>query len=215
MNFSLTSFVSLSSACSQYYIDNSAPVKLTLLGPESHCELEAIQDPKLKETVAKVGIGLCSHLKAIYDPQLKAVLVKVGSAFERKERGLDVFFNVHHHFTPSEAIDNKDSDTRIDEEHTRQVHDIFAFVKTAINEQTNGNLSLDLTDVAKLTVSKAEDVGFLCSSRRAYELEVRLSEKAVEAAKKSGIVFQKTYGFAPQPAGTRTFAVGVGQDSIF
>lgn len=191
MSFALTSHMTLQAAIRQYYIDSDAPVRLGLYGDQSYCNLMVIHDPKLKE-----------------------ILAKVGTAFE-KANG-NTFFNVQHKFTPTEATDSKSSgacDDQIDEDHGKQVQDIFVFVKADMAKQTGGKLALELTEVTRLVVKKGEDRSFMMEPHRAYELEVGISDKALIAAEKSGLVFRK-YG-GPQPTNEPAYILGVGQSSIF
>jgi len=192
MSFALTSHMPLQAATRQYLINSDAPVSFTLHGPTSYC-----------------------YLKGIQSPQLKELLAKVGSAFEKTAWG--IFFNVTHTFTPTEATDSKsnqnlDDQVNKDLDNQVQVQNIFACVKTAIAEQTDGTLALDLTDVTRLVVQKAEDRSFPMGPHRAYKLGITISEKAVEAAEKSGLVFRK-YGHS-LPTDERVYVLGVGQTSL-
>jgi hypothetical protein len=191
MGFALTSHMTLQAAIGQYFVDCDAPVGLTLHGPNSYC-----------------------YLKGIQSSQLKAILSKVGDVFE-KNKG-NTFFNVCHTFTPVEATESKSSgndDDQIDKNHTTEVRDIFAFVKTAVSEQTSDQLTLDLADVNRLVVQKAVDRSFLMGPHQAYELEVTIPEKTVEAAEKSGLIFRK-YGLS-QPSDEPAYVLGVGQHALF
>jgi hypothetical protein len=187
MSFALRSHMTLQAAISQYPIDCDAPVGLTLYGQNSYC-----------------------YLKGIESSQLKAILSKVGDVFERDEG--NTFFNVSHTFAPVKPTESKSSgneDDQIDKNCTTAVRDIFPFVKTAVSDQTNGQLTLDLTDANKLVVGKAVDRSVLMRPRQAYELGVTIPEKTVEAAEKSGLIFRE-YGF-PQSSGKLVYALGVGQ----
>ena len=195
MSFALTSRITLGAQIKQYTINDNGPVNLTLYGSESYCDLKAVQNPQLKE-----------------------VLAKVGAAFEEKA-GWN-FFNVDHTFTPTEATDNKSSEDNEDLDNRAQVKGIFAFVKAAIAGQTNGMMALDLTDVTRLDVHKAEDRHGVIrrhehrlAPHRTFELGVRISEKATEAAEKSGLIFRE-YAKAAS-ADSTAFALGVGQTSLW
>ena len=171
MTFTLTSHISIKAAISQCVVPDDAPVSLSLSGPNSYCFLKAIQKPELKE-----------------------LLLKVGAAFEKKERC--AFFLVNHTFTPTEATKSKSNENLGDQvnedlENQVQVKDIFAFVKGVITEQTDDKLALDLTDVTRLVVQKVEDRSFIMGPHRTYTLQITISEKSVEMAEKSGLVFRK------------------------
>jgi hypothetical protein len=125
-------------------------------------------------------------------------------------------FNVCHTFTPVKATDSKscgNDDDQIDKNHNTELRDIFAFIKTAVSEQTNDQLTLDLTDVNRLVVEKAVDRSFLMGPHQAYELKISIMEKTVEAAEKSGLIFQK-YG-PSQPSDKPVYALHVGQRPFF
>lgn len=144
-------------------VDNKAPVRLSLVGPNrSYCHLKGIEDPKLKE-----------------------VLAKVMDAFEKNIRAF--FFDVTHIFTPTES---KSSDDRIAEDLNSQILSIFTFARTAVAGQTGDKLQLQVTDITKFIVEKAEDGGFL-PPHRAYELNLVLTEKAVKTARELGLVFRE------------------------
>lgn len=142
-------------------------------------------------------------LKAIQDPKLKEVLSAVGIEFERSKR--NTFFNFSHTFTST-------AKNEIHRTNDNQVVDIFDFVNTAVNTQTNGQLILDLADMTKLVVSKGEDRSFQ-PAHQAYELSIEISEKAVETAKKSGLVFKENVSSLPE--GTVAYIQHVGQNGLF
>ena len=191
MSFALTSHMTLEAEIYQYSVDWDAPVRLTLYGLNSYCDLKGIQNS-----------------------YLKAILSKVGDVFE-KSKG-STFFNVCHTFTPVEATESKSSendDDQIDKNHITEVSDVFEFVKAAVSEQTNDQVTLDLTDVNRLVVQKAVDSSFLMEPHQAYELVVTIPEKTVEAAEKSGLIFRK-YGLS-LPSDEPAYILGVGQQSLF
>ena len=177
-NYELNSFIPLQASTSQYDIDHNAPIKLTLHGSRSCCHLRAIQEPKLKEILANVGIE-----------------------FERVKE--NKFFNFIHTFLPTETSESNKGNSDL-------VKDIFVFVKEAINNQTNGKLTLDLTDMTQLVVQKAED-RTTQPPCRAYELVINLSEKAVETAEKSGLIFREYLSFQPQRSEDIPYILGVGE----
>lgn len=179
MSFDLKSHVTTAASCSQYHIDDLAPVKLVLFGSNSYC-----------------------YLKAIQNPQLKEILSKVGAEFERSKN--NVFFNFSHTFTPTEKNESS-------KENDDQVSEIFEFINTEVHAQTGSKLTLDLDDMTQLTVEKAE-YRSRKQTYRAYEMGIRLSEKTVETAKKSGLVFREYYTSPPE--GTIVYAMGVGQTSF-
>lgn len=171
----------------------------------SHTQLEAACRQYLIDYEAPVRLTLHGprsycYLKAIEDPKIKEILVNVGIAFERAQG--NTFFNFIHTFRP---IETKESNR----ENNDLVKDTFAFIKTAVNDQTQGQLNLELTDMTKLVVKKAEDRSFIVT-RRAYELDVEISEKAVETAEKSGLVFREYLSSLPK--GVTAYALGVGEN---
>jgi hypothetical protein len=146
------------------------------------------------------------YLQPISDPSLKAALDNVGVAFERTHH--NAFFNFSHTFTPTgKSIDSTNETDMF-------VGQIFAFVKTAVAAQTNSKLNLNLGDMTKLVVGKAEDRGgFFIDTKRAYNLSVGISQETVErATKEAGLTFENY--LTSTPPGTRVFGLGVGQDKI-
>lgn len=86
MTFYLRSHTSLQSNTSHYPIETDAPVRLYLQGNSGYCKLNDIQNPQLKEVLAKVGKKFKDALQC-------------------------TFFNVHHIFRPSNeegSIEDKD-----------------------------------------------------------------------------------------------------------
>jgi hypothetical protein len=170
----------------------------------SHTSLEAALSQYYIDSEASVRLTLHGprsycDLKAIQDPKIKEILVNVGIEFERAQGNR--FFNFTHTFRPIETRENN-------RENDNLVKDTFAFINAAINDQTNGKLTLNLTDITKLIVKKAEDRSFIVP-RRAYELEIEVSEKAVTTAEKSGLVFREYVSSLPKS--TTAYVLGIGE----
>lgn len=173
----------------------------------SHTDEEAICSQYSINTNAPVQLTLSGPrsyclLTAIQDPTLKETLSKVGIQHERTRN--NTFFNFSHTFTPTEKNESlKDNDTH--------VVDIFEIVNSAVNAQTNGKLVLDLSDITALVVKKGEDRSFT-PAHCAYELSIKMSEQAVETAKKSGLTFNEFISSCPK--GTEMWVMRAGQKGI-
>lgn len=115
----------------------------------------------------------------------------------------NTFFNFSHAFTPVARNENNKVQDDL-------VGDVFAFVNAAIQDQTMGQLGLELTDMTRLVVNKAEDRSSITVCQ-AYELTLECSEKVIETARKSGLLFFE-YPSGP-PQGTQAIALGVGQET--
>jgi hypothetical protein len=170
---------------------------------EAACRQYRIYDDNPVEFTLDGARSYC-RLKGIQDPELKETLSKVGAEYERTQH--NTFFNFTHRFTPAEKRESNGINDDL-------VNDIFKFANTAVTAQTQGNLTLNIADMTALVVQKAEDRSFLMGSHRSYTLRIELSEKGLETAEQSGLVFKEYVTSLPE--GVVAYALGVGQKSPF
>lgn len=137
-------------------------------------------DPNSAVMLCIGGSRITCTLKSINDDKFKAILAQVGIDFEKNS--LNKFFIFFHTFE------------RVESGGMSEINDlvktILPFVNAAISKQTNDQLNLSLQDLSYLVIKTAEDRKYN-PSRRAYELQVTVTEEMVEKAKKAGLVFRE------------------------
>ncbi len=180
---------------------------------DSHCGMKAAftQYSINNNVPVKITLYGSEHycrLKAVDSPELKNLAKRVGEKFDDDIRF--EFFNVTHtlKFHTSKQKTNSSDETK-------NFLEIFSIMRAAFQRETS--MKLTLSDVSKITVSKAIDRNTKWLIRkeplRAYRLGLTLSEDTVSRLRvKENANFRK---FGNQvPKGYIAYAIGVGQTSI-